>query len=246
MKLYCIQVGAFRLPRGFVAARCENADIPTDMPIYAYLIEHPTKGLILVDTGQNYDLRDANTIMDSEDSIIHRLCSLGYTTDDVGYIVMSHLHLDHSGYMNEFPNSTFIVRKEELRSAWWPDASEGGYVFDTYDKTRRYKYIEPEDEEELDLFMDGSIILIDTRGHSRGHQSVILDLPKTGKTILACDAAPLREALDRTLLPGTCTDNRQAVRSIQKLKRLEDCGYTIVFPHDPDNPPSRAFPDYIE
>ena len=25
MKLYCIQVGAFRLPRGFVAARCKDA-----------------------------------------------------------------------------------------------------------------------------------------------------------------------------------------------------------------------------
>jgi glyoxylase-like metal-dependent hydrolase (beta-lactamase superfamily II) len=100
-RLYCIRVGAFRLPRGFVAARCANSDAPTVMPIYAYLIEHP-KGLVLVDTGQNYALRDANTLMDEGDDILHKLAVLGYRPDDIRYVVMSHLHLDHSGYMNDF------------------------------------------------------------------------------------------------------------------------------------------------
>jgi len=215
MKLYCIQVGAFRLPRGFVAARCKDANVLTLMPIYAYLIEHP-KGLVLVDTGQSYEMRDENTVMEEKDTILSKLVELGCKPDDIKYVVMSHLHLDHSGYMNFFPNSTFIVRKEELKAAWWPEACEGGYVFPTFEKTRKFKFIQPGDDEDYDIFMDGTVVLIDTRGHSRGHQSVVLNLPNTGKTVLVNDAAPIKEVLERSLLPGTCTDNWQAIRAIEK------------------------------
>ena len=245
MKLYCIQVGSFRLPRGFVAARCRDANVVSVMPIHTYLIEHP-KGRILVDTGQSYELRDDNTVMEEKDSVISRLAELGYTPDDIDYVVISHMHLDHSGYMNYFPNSTFIVRKEELKAAWWPEASEGGYDFPTFDKTRKFKFIQPADDEDYDVFMDGSVVLIDTRGHSRGHQSVVLNLPNTGKTVLICDAAPFKEALERQLLPGTCTDNWQAIRSIQKLGHLAACGYNMIYVHDPENLPEKVFPAFFD
>ena len=231
------------MPRGFVAARCKNADVVTVMPIFVYLIEHE-KGLILVDTGQSYAMRDDNSILEENGTIIPKLAELGYTPDDVKYVVMSHLHLDHSGYMNDFPNSTFIVRKEELKAAWWPEACEGGYVFPTFDKTRGYKFVQPADEESYDIFLDGSIVLIDTRGHSRGHQSLVLNMPETGKLVLACDAAPLREVLERKLLPGTCTDNWQAIRAVEKLIHLEECGHDIIFAHDPDNLPEKVFPEF--
>ncbi len=94
--------------------------------------------------------------------------------------------------------------------------------------------------------MDGSIVLIDTRGHSRGHQSVVLNLPNTGKTVLINDAAPIKEVMERTLLPGTCTDNWQAVRSVQKLQHLESCGYKMIYAHDPDNLPEKNFPEYFD
>lgn len=245
MKLYCIQVGAFRLPRGFVAARCKDANVLTVMPIFVYLIEHP-KGLILVDTGQSYEMRDENTIMEEKDTIIHKLAVLGYKPDDIDFVVISHMHLDHSGYMNSFPYSTFIARKEELKAAWWPEACEGGYVFPTYEKTRKYKFIEPIDDEDYDIFMDGTVVLIDTKGHSRGHQSVVLNLPNTGKIVLIADAAPLKEVMERSLLPGTCTNNWQAMRSIQKLVHMEQCGYKMIYAHDPDNLPLVKFPEYFD
>lgn len=245
MKLYCIQVGAFKLPRGFVAARCKDANVLTVMPIYSYLIDHP-KGLVLVDTGQSYAMRDENTVMEEQDTIIHKLDALGYKPDDIKYVVMSHLHLDHSGYMNDFPNSTFIVRKEELKAAWWPEACEGGYVFPTFEKTRKYKFIQPVDDEVYDIFMDGTVVTIDTRGHSRGHQSVVLELPNAGRTVLAADAAPIKEVLERVLLPGTCTDNWQAVRSVEKLIHMQACGYKIIYAHDPDNLPEKNFPEYFD
>ncbi len=234
MKLYCFQVGIIRIPQ-----------FQAEMPMYAYLIEHP-KGRILVDTGQSYELRDENAVMEEKDTIISKLAELGYTPDDIDYVVISHMHLDHSGYMNYFPNSTFITRKEELKAAWWPESSEGGYLFETYDKTRNFKFIQPVDDEDYDIFMDGSVVLIDTRGHSRGHQSVVLNLPNTGKTVLTIDAAPSRDDLERTFLSRFIVDSWQAVRSIQKLNHLASCGYKMIFAHDPENPPEKVYPQYFE
>jgi len=246
MKLYCIQVGAFKIPRGFIAMRCENADVPTEMPIFAYLIEHP-QGLVLVDLGQHYDLRDAGSILEESDAITHKISELGYSPSDIKYVVMSHLHFDHCGYMCDFPNSTFIVRREELKAAWWPEVYDsGGYIFSTYEKTRGYDYIQLSDDEEYDVFGDGSIVLVDTRGHSRGHQSVIVNLPETGKAVLVCDAAPFREVVERNLLPGTCNNNQQAIRSLEKLRSLENRGHKLIFAHDPENMPERLFPEYFE
>ena len=233
MKLYCIHVGSIREPH-----------FKTVIPIYAYLIEHP-KGRILVDTGESYELRDENAVMEEKDTIISKLAELGYTPDDIGYVVISHMHLDHSGYMNYFPNSTFIARKEELMAAWWPEACEGGYHFETYDKTRKFKFIQLANDEDYDIFMDGAVVLIDTRGHSRGHQSVVLNLPNTGKTVLMHRRRayqggtgafnPLR--LHGRLAGGPVDPEAQPLAS---------CGYKMIFEHDPANPPEKVYPQYFE
>ena len=73
--------------------------------------------------------------------------------------------------------------------------------------------------------------------------SIVLSLPKTGMTVLINDAAPIKEILERALLlPGTCTDNRRAMRSFQKLVHLESCGDKMIFTHDPGNLQEKVFP----
>jgi N-acyl homoserine lactone hydrolase len=104
--------------------------------------------------------------------------------------------------MNLFPKATFIVRKEELRAAWWPEDYEGGYVYNDYKDTRGYRYIQPGDDEEMDIFFDGSLVCIDTRGHTRGHQSIIVTLPRSGKVVLAADAVLIAANLKEGILHG--------------------------------------------
>ena len=234
MKLYCFQVGAIKIP-----------ELPDALPIYAYLIEHP-KGRVLVDTGESYELRDANAVMTEEDTILPQLARLGLTPEDIDYVVLSHLHLDHAGYMASFPKATFLVRKEELRAAWWPEPYEQGYLLQNFERTRGFKYIQPGPDEDYDVFMDGKVVLIDTRGHSRGHQSVLLDLPSTGKVVLAVDAAPDKEILDRGYSGRPCVDSFQETRSLQKLRHLADAGCQLFFAHDPKNPHEKLAPEYYD
>ena len=234
MKLYCFRVGTIRIPM-----------LKSEMPIFAFLIEHP-KGRILVDTGNSYEFRDQTTFLEEKDTIVPQLAQLGYTPDDIDYVIVSHLHADHAGYNSCFPKSTFIVRREEMRTAWWPEDGEFGYDFRTYKDTRDFKYIQLADDEDYDLFMDGTIVLIDTRGHTRGHQSVILDLPNSGKLVLAMDAAPDKEMLDRGFPGRPCSEGWQWVHTLRKLKHLSDCGYKILFEHDMKNLPEKVFPEYYD
>ncbi len=234
MKLYCFNVGAIDEPMSGIV-----------IPIYAYLIEHP-KGRILVDTGESYELRDENAVMEEKDTILCKLEELGYTPDDIDYVVISHLHQDHAGYLSSFPNAVFIVRREEMMYAWWPEPCKLGYDFRAYEKTHDFNYIQLDPEEEYDVFLDGTVVLIDTRGHSRGHQSVIVDLPKTGRIVLAMDAVPNKEILDRGFSGRPSADVWQETRSIRKIKQLEEQGCRILFAHDPDNTPEKEYPLYFE
>jgi len=52
--------------------------------------------------------------------------------------------------------------------------------------------------------------------------------------------------LERKLLPGTCTDNWQAIRSVEKLIHYEENGYKIIYAHDPDNLPDKVFPEFFK
>lgn len=206
----------------------KDEGVPVSFPAYCYLIDHP-KGKVLVDCGMHHG---GPAYVKEEDIVVNRLQELAVSPEDIRYVVMTHLHIDHAAYMTSFPNAVFVVRKEELKAAWWPEDCEKGYCYDDYKETRFYQYLQPEDNEVFDLFLDGSVQLIDTKGHTRGHQSVVLDLEETGKTVLVGDASSFRENMDEKILPGFCSDSWHAMRSLEKLKHLEREGYYLIFGHD--------------
>jgi glyoxylase-like metal-dependent hydrolase (beta-lactamase superfamily II) len=228
--------------------------IPYKFPVSIYLIEHE-KGLALVDLG--YDARHWPDFMKpdadfSEDRRPDRqLLQLGYRPEDIKYVILSHYHIDHCGFMDLFPHPVYIVRREEAKSAWWPaDRSHGGgsYCFPDYRMTRDYRYIEIEDDVEYDVFGDGAVVLIDTKGHTRGHQSVVLNLKNTGKIALAVDAASLSENLDERLPPGmNIWDEISGLKAIDRLRALRDEGALVILGHDAEQwKHLKKWPDYYD
>ena len=228
LKLYILYTGQINMPSKGHMTPGKDEGVPVSFPAYCYLIEHP-KGKVLVDCGMHHG---GSAVVREEDVVINRLAEIGVTPNDIKYVVMTHMHIDHAAYMTSFPNATFVVRKEELKAAWWPEACERGYFYEDYENTRYYKYIQPEDNEVVDLFLDGSVQLIDTKGHTRGHQSVVIDLEDTGKTVLIGDASSFRENMDEKILPGYCSNSWYAMQSMERLKHMEEEGYFLIFGHD--------------
>ncbi len=175
------------------------------VPCPSFLVRHPSAGLVLIDTGLHASIaedprqnlgtmftRIAKPELDAGMDIPAQLRRKGVEPRDIDMVVMTHLHFDHASAMSEFPESSFVFSRAE-----WLDAAEvsrplfRGYRPSHYDFTFKYFAVDFEDTSAqapiasygtfgrtFDLFGDGSIRLAYTPGHSAGHLSVVLRLPR--------------------------------------------------------------------
>ncbi len=232
LKLYQVSSGVLELDKGFLTAMVDVGK-RIKVPVAMYIIEHP-RGVVLYDTGNADEVSDGGCAgywgkaicdglvpIQTRDEVIDRqLTKLGYSVGDVKYVIYSHFHLDHAGNIELFPKATHVVQKAELRAAWWPEKwQRGAYVLKDYDETRDFKFMELSGD--FDLFGDGSITVLDTKGHTQGHQSVRVRLPKTGTLLLAGDAVYTPENEAGTT-PGITWSTIHSMESIHRLKRIRD------------------------
>jgi len=232
MKLYVIEGGRAHLPDLSHLTPDRNVGTPVTIPMLMFLIDHP-KGLVVVDTGVD-TVTDCDPFLEAtpEQRIDAQMKRLGYEPDDVKYVILTHMHIDHVGGAPFFPNATFIVRRSELRAAWWPDAYDHGYDFESILKTRELRFRQLADDETFDVFLDGTVLCFDSRGHTEGHQSVLVDLPKSGKIVLTGDAVQVAENLTARVPPGVCWNSQLAVQAMEKFEHLQDGGALLIFGHE--------------
>ena len=129
-RMWALPNAELTVPRSLLMHGAPND--PVTVPCPAYLIEH-AKGLVLFDTGCHPKVADdpvgywgpiANAIQVKYPKTMlldKQIQGLGYKMDDIKYVVISHLHLDHTGYMYAFPKAKFLIMANELRYAYWPD-----------------------------------------------------------------------------------------------------------------------------
>ena len=113
MKLYIMNCGQMITPDGNILAAFNTEQLRLVIPVPAYLIEHPTEGLVLIDCGFDYNHLPDEMKYGIAASPLQRLTRqierLGYRSEDVRHVVISHLHFDHAGQMRDFPKATFQV-----------------------------------------------------------------------------------------------------------------------------------------
>jgi len=244
MRMWQLSVGQLELDKGFLTAMVDVGK-RIKIPVPAYLIQHP-RGLVLFDTGMNVEVSDGNcanywgqglcgafTAIQGRDEVIDRqLRNLGFTPDDVTHVVYSHFHLDHAGNIKMFPKARHVVQKAELKTAWWPEKFQrAAYVLKDYDGTRDYDFVQLEGD--FDLFGDGSLLLLDTQGHTQGHQSLQVNLKNTGTVLLAADAVYTAEN-EAGVIPGITWNTNASMRAIDRLKQIRDATQgALWYSHDP-------------
>jgi N-acyl homoserine lactone hydrolase len=229
------------------------------VPCPAFLIRHPSAGAILVDTGlhpsvatdpkENFGslgARFGNLTLEAGEDAPSQLRKRGLEPGEVPIVVMTHLHLDHTSAISEFPNSTFVVSETEWRAATHGSSPmlEGyrrahfDYAFDyrTVDFDRANVDSYASFGRTFDLFGDGSIRLAFTPGHSAGHMSVICRLAKRD-FVIAGDVFYVMSQLDGSEpLPPRPQDSHNLRRSMQELRLFHrQFPDAVIAPsHDPD------------
>jgi glyoxylase-like metal-dependent hydrolase (beta-lactamase superfamily II) len=161
-----------------------------DMSDPCFLVVHP-QGTLLWETGLNDAVYNRTGGGGARHDIIgqslkSQLAEIGYKPTDITYLAMSHNHGDHSGNANDYATATWIVQKAEreyMFGATKPPALNNS----EYIALKDSKTIVIENEQDYDVFRDGTVLLIATPGHTPGHQSLYLKLPKTGSVILTGD-----------------------------------------------------------
>jgi N-acyl homoserine lactone hydrolase len=211
-----------------------------DVPIVAFLVEHPGAGPFLVDTGLHSSIAKegigkhfgrASTViyrdlkMRPEQAVRAQLRARGHDPNTVSLILMTHLHADHASAIREFPKSTVVVSKRE-----WNDmgGSLAGYRSAQLKGDIEYRLLDFDGEgvpaegfnRTVDLFGDGSVRAVHTPGHSPGHISLILRLADR-QALLAGDAIFTINSLRGNARPWLVQDAASYRDSLTQLKRFD-------------------------
>ena len=174
-------------------------------------------------------------VMSEEQWCVNAIQKVGYKPEDVKFVILSHLHLDHAGGVGHFPNAGYIVQRDELHFAYVPDFfMKGAYIRKDFDKEVDWLILNGWRDDKFDLFNDGSIVIYFTPGHTPGHQSILVNLPNTGPMFFAADSCYTLENLDN-VLPGLVWSPGDAIKTLDRMKFLRDAhGVQLVTGHDPE------------
>ncbi|UPT65888.1 MAG: MBL fold metallo-hydrolase [Sphingobacteriales bacterium JAD_PAG50586_3] len=156
---------------------------------HCLLLETDT-GLILVDTGlgmqdvQNPGKRLSttfrlimNAVLDSNETALKQIEQLGFTNADVKYIISTHLHEDHAGGINDFPDAEVILSEREYNAVIaTPNAGAGFSKAQLQNIKWKKAAVGTENWNGFTMqkVLDG-IWLVDLEGHTFGQCGVLMD-----------------------------------------------------------------------
>lgn len=192
--LYWLDGGGFRLDGGGMFGAVPR---PRWMELYPPAEDNSvplTAHVVLVRDGKSWGLIDSGFghhlaekqrrfySLERESSVEASLAELGIGREQVDWVVLTHLHLDHAaGVMARdesgtvqpvFPNARLVVQRLEAREARDPsNRAHGVYTGDSFDRLEQLGLVREIDGEAQ---VSARVRAFLTGGHSRGHQGALV------------------------------------------------------------------------
>jgi glyoxylase-like metal-dependent hydrolase (beta-lactamase superfamily II) len=223
------------------------------LPIYAFAIEHP-EGVIVVDTGETArasqpgyfpgwhpGVRAFREWVEPEQEIGPQLERLGIRPADVRWLVMTHLHTDHAGGLQYFPDTEILVTRTELEFASDLRGRLRGYVANTHwPASFRPTVLELEREplgpfpQSLRLTEAGDVALVPVPGHTPGQIGVLVD--EGDQTVfLAGDSSYTQDLMLRGKVDGVGSDEGAERLTHERIRAYAAANATVyLVAHDPE------------
>ncbi len=223
------------------------------LPIWAWAIEHP-EGLIVVDTGETAKTSEPGYFprwhpyfrfgvreqVEAEEEIAPQLRARGLDPKDARWVVMTHLHTDHAGGLEHFPNSEILVSRVEFGAASGRLGKARGYLPHRWPDWFQPRLLDlPSDPygpfpESSALTDAGDVRIVATRGHSPGHMSVILEEEDGRAIFLAGDTSYTEQLMLEKAIDGVAPDEKGARAALDRINELVRSRPVVYLPsHDP-------------
>jgi glyoxylase-like metal-dependent hydrolase (beta-lactamase superfamily II) len=199
-----------------------------------YLIRHGD-AYMLWDTGipagiVGHPIETAQLRATLRTTIVDQLARINVRPEQVSIVAISHYHFDHIGQAASFPHARLIMGAGDLAALRGtgpgidsemlaPWLTGGGTV--------------TEARGDLDVFEDGSVVMLNLPGHTPGHRGLLVRLA-SGPVLLSGDTYHFAEQVARRGVPPFNTDRAQSLASMDRLDRLgRNLHARIVIQHEP-------------
>jgi N-acyl homoserine lactone hydrolase len=192
-----------------------------------YLIKH----------GDDYMVWDSGHSMSAgavapKTSLVDLLGQLKLKPEQIKYIGISHYHGDHIGQVDSFPKSTLLIGKGDWDVLTDPKMSGVANPATFANWISGGGKVEPVPVDK-DVFGDGTVLMINTPGHTPGHHSLLVKLRDMGPVLLSGDLAHFHENYEGNGVPTFNTDRAATLASIDRFKKIAtNVKATVVIQHD--------------
>lgn len=254
MRLYRLDCGTMTLgDMSMMSDTGEYKGRSYDIVISCYLIKHGDTWM-LWDTGYPRSFQGGVTQgtlkMNLDKTLVDQLATLGPKPADIGYVVLSHAHFDHSGQSNDFPQSTLVIQRAEYDVLANKQDAEAHFIqpellsAHTGGKQDKLRLLDGD----TDLFGDGSVKLYALPGHTPGHMALELTLPHTGTLMLSGDQWHFTENHEHNQVPTFNYNHDQTIASSKRLEAIIARDHArLIIGHEPkDNAALPKVPKYLD
>ncbi len=221
-RLYLLQLETKTVP---------GASRTLEMVLGCYLIETSDGKHILIDSGISVDETQppgANPHAQGN-NVLEQLGKLGLHPDDIDILICTHFDIDHAGYHDAFMKAELIVQRTHYELARSGHARFAAARAHWDHQALHYRLIDGDTE-----ILPG-LTLLETSGHTVGHQSVMVSLPQTGKVLLTIDAVMMQHLFTPDRRAWPLDDNEEQLRASTR-KLLNPVEYEqvalVIFGHD--------------
>jgi N-acyl homoserine lactone hydrolase len=202
-------------------------DLKLQFVYSCYLVKHGDEYL-LWDTGHSMS---AGAVAPKR-SVVDLLADLKLKPEQIKYVGISHFHADHTGQIASFPQATLLIGTADWAAVSAPNPPAGANAPPFAHWVSGGGKVEPLSGDK-DVFGDGTVIVLNTPGHTPGHHSLMVKLREKGNVLITGDLAHFHENYESNGVPTFNFDRAQTLASLDRFKKLQaNFKATVIIQHD--------------
>jgi glyoxylase-like metal-dependent hydrolase (beta-lactamase superfamily II) len=196
-----------------------------------YLVKHGNEYLVW-DTGNPAATGATPAPTAPKTSLVEQLAVLHLKPEQITFVGISHYHGDHVGQVASFPQATLLIGKGDWEVLNDPKPNPGINTANFSHWISGGGKVEPLPGDK-DVFGDGSVIMLNTPGHTPGHHSLLVKLKEKGDVLITGDLAHFRENYESNGVPTFNTSRAETLASLDRFKQLaKNLNAMVIIQHD--------------